>query len=126
MNIETKGVNQLTNRPTQSVVRWLEQDKSSAEFWRGEAFSLCAELGMLDCGDSDSRDKAGQQLAERLKEETQEASPLRGVDPYAEFVNAAIEDVDWYGVAQSLIGYVCEEIGAAYRADEAKAEGSES
>ncbi len=123
MEMETKELNALINRPTRSVVRWLTEDRASAEFWRGEAFSLCAELGMLDCEDADKRDKAGEQLAERLREETQEGSPLRGVDPYAELVRSAIDDVDWYGVAQTLIGYVCQEVGAAYRA-EASAGGS--
>jgi hypothetical protein len=77
----------------------LTNEEGSYRYWRDEASSRRRE----------SREDATEQLAEQLKSELEEASPLEGASLYSDLLTAALGEVDWFEVAEAFLGEVTEE-----------------
>lgn len=92
--------NGWSNYETWNLALWIDNDGSDA-YWHETAEEVLKDY------DGD-RDDAKMQLADRLKDETEENAPkVEGF--YADILNAAISEVDWYEIAEHWIDDIEEE-----------------
>lgn len=99
METETKKYNGWTNYETWNVKLWMDNDEGSYHYWQGVTQEI------IDNNKDDEeldKDKAIRELADRLQADHEENTPtVTGV--YADLLNAALSEVDWYEIAESLI-----------------------
>ena len=82
------------NYETWAVALWLSNEQGSYEYWRDEA--------RITARHSDDREEATSSLAQSLKNSIEESAPeVEGL--FADLLNAAIGEVDWYEVAAHWI-----------------------
>ena len=85
------------NYETWAAKLWMDNEEGSYIYW-GEVAEEFLERGQYK--DEGEGDPYG--LSERLKDEYEEAAPdLDGL--YGDLLTAALGDVDWYEIAESLI-----------------------
>lgn len=91
------------------VSLWVDNDQHSYNYWREAAEEAYrdAEYDRLYASQS-QLDRAKCILADRLKEEHEEALPeLEGFA--ADLLNAAFSEVDWYEIAENILESAIEE-----------------
>jgi hypothetical protein len=106
-DMSDKGYNGWTNYETWNLALWIGNEQGSYNYWRErseEAFrNATAEKSFT------RRERAALDLADVLKSETEENTPtVTGF--YADVLNAAISDVNWYEITTHWIDDVAEEI----------------
>lgn len=99
---EERKYNGWSNYETWVVRLWLDNEEPSYRYWTGQARVW------------HGRERAAYRLAEQLREELTEASPVNEPTVYGDLMNAALEEVNWLEIAESYL----DEIG-----DEAAEEG---
>lgn len=101
MTQNDKTYNGWTNYETWVTALWLDNDEGSQNYWR-EIAQECR-----DQAPSSSRVKEGYvtvegetryTLAERLKEEITDASPLPDAGLFTDLLGAALQEVNWYEI----------------------------
>ena len=100
--METKTYNGWTNYETWNVKLWQDNDQGSHEYWNETARAMYEESEPdTICTKSE---RARYDLAERIKEEVNEASPLaEGASMYHDLLSAALSDVDWDEIAEAWL-----------------------
>lgn len=94
--------NGWTNYETWAVALWIDNERGSHEYWR-EVARGCWEGARAD-GMFSRQDRARFALADRLKDELVEASPLNDDSSlYSDLLNAAISEVNWSEIACSML-----------------------
>jgi hypothetical protein len=93
MSNDTKTYNGGTNYETWCVHLWLSNEEGSYRYWREEAGRHLKE----------DREDARGNLAEQLKSELEEASPLEEASLFSDLLNAALSEVDWHEVADAFL-----------------------
>ena len=91
------GYNGWTNYETWNVKLWLDNDEGSYLYWRERAEERYAEgkeYEYMDAATSDLRDEL-----QAFHEEN--APAVSGT--YADLLNAALSEVNWYEIAESLM-----------------------
>ena len=101
--------NGWTNYETWNVALWLDNDQGSYGYWRERAEEA------IDDAEGD-KDEATSVLASQLSDEVEGNAPDLGSSCYADMLNAALGEVNWYEIA----GHYCDEAKEAW--DEAHAE----
>lgn len=112
MTTETKTYNGWTNYETWAVKLWIDNEESSYNYWR-EVASECwdeSEDGGNEFLD-DRKDRAQSMLAGRLKDELDDQAEVeihvhgRKVEAsfYNDLMNAALGEVDWHEIADSML-----------------------
>lgn len=100
-----KKYNGWTNYETWALSLWIDNDHGSYLYWREaaqEAYENAKPNPFLDTFDRTRQ--ACYALAQRLKEETEEADPLAGnADFYTDVLGGAISEVDWASIAEHWI-----------------------
>lgn len=95
--------NGWTNYETWAVKLWMDNDQGSQEHWNEAAQDAWGTAK----GNEDNRDEASRDariaLAERLKDEHEEAAPDLKNTVWADLLNAAIGEVDWHEIADALL-----------------------
>jgi hypothetical protein len=91
-----KTYNGWTNYETWNVALWLDNDEGSASYWAGMADTAVENAR----GD---KDEAMSELARHLSDELHESAPDLGASCYADLLNAALGEVDWYEIAEHYI-----------------------
>ncbi len=104
---DERKYNGWTNYETWVVRLWLDNEEPSYRYWTGEARRW------------KGRDGAVSGLADQLKEELTEASPVNEPTVYGDLMNAALEDVNWLEIAESYL----EEVEPADEDPETSTEG---
>jgi hypothetical protein len=80
------------------VALWLDNDRSSYEYWREAAREVAAEV--------ENPQAAVLVLADRVKAEHSEGAYIRmssNADVYSDLINAALSEVDWEEIARHLL-----------------------
>lgn len=95
---ENKGCNGWKNYATWVVNVWLDNDAGAYEYWQEQA-RTCLEDEDFD------RDMARRTLADLLKYEHEGNAP-EAVGVYADLLNSALADVDWYEIADHYLSDV--------------------
>lgn len=93
MSNDTKTYNGWTNYETWCVNLWLSNDEGSYHYWRQEAGRHWKE----------DREDARGNFAWQLKNELEEASPLKEASLFSDLLNTALSEVDWYEVADAFL-----------------------
>lgn len=91
---QEKGYNGWSNYETWCVKLWIDNDQGSYEYWR-EMTQECWENSGHD------KDATLRKLFYMLKDEHEENTP-ETVGVYADLLNAALSEVDWHEIAESL------------------------
>jgi hypothetical protein len=119
---EGRGYNGWTNYETWAVALWIGNEPGSYEHWEQDQAGECyraavrghLEVQAFDQGENPAasidRAKASEEavaeLADRLKRELDDEAELpRAVDGtmYADLLNAAIQEVNWYEIAEHYV-----------------------
>lgn len=88
-----------TNYETWAVALWINNEEETYKWSREQAWAVLKS--------HDGRDTANYKLADVLKNEMGESMPqVKGV--WADLLNAAFSEVDWYEIAESFIADVRE------------------
>lgn len=92
--------NGWTNYETWAVNLWMQNEESSYHFWKDVTFGVWNSAKATDI--ATRSEHARFELAEVLKEEHENQLPeLKGV--FADLLNAAFSEVDWYEIADNLL-----------------------
>lgn len=110
--------NGWTNYETWNLNLWLDNDQGTQEYWRERAEQIYRDT---DPGE-DRRSDATNELAEALKDETQENQPQIDNGFYADILSAAVSEVNWYEIAEYWISDVADEIDADEKREAAEAD----
>jgi hypothetical protein len=99
-----KGYNGWTNYETWLVKLWIDNEQGSQEYW-AEAAQDAAKRSVARYDWESDRGAAVHSLSERLKDEHEEqVSTVAGVTGWiADLVGAALSEVNWSEIAESLI-----------------------
>jgi len=100
------GYNGWINYETWAVALWLDNDPASYHYWREQV-----ERHRQGAHDDSSVKRgiipaelaARCNLANHLKEEVSNASPLQEASIYADLLNAALSDVDWLEIVDQWL-----------------------
>jgi len=98
-----KEYNGWTNYETWVVNLWMDNEEGSYRYWREQAEEAW-ESALEDrrYPNQTQAESAKCQLADRLKAEHEESAPeLEGV--FADLLNAAMSEVNWYEIAEHMI-----------------------
>jgi len=91
---DDKRYNGWSNYETWNVKLWMDNDEGSYHYWQEETESILTR--------EQDKDAATGRLADVLKTEHQDNAPeLQGT--YADLLGAALSEVDWYEIAESLV-----------------------
>lgn len=101
--MQTKEYNGYTNYETWCWCLWIDNDQAMYEDWRQaarEAWEDSETDGNVLKGILTRREAAKFSLANRMKEEAEEAMPdVEGV--WSDMLRAALSEVDWHQVAET-------------------------
>ena len=98
--------NGWTNYETWAVSLWINNDQGTQQYWQEEARRHVEQAADCDMVQNDVwtlEDAARFNLAEQLKEEMADASPLTEPSVYSDLLQAALDTVDWKEIADELI-----------------------
>lgn len=100
---DEKGYNGWKNYETWNVSLWIDNEEGSMHYWHGAASEAWDEGEYKRTYSSQTRkESAACILADRLKNEFEEAQPeVTGM--WANLLNAAMSEVDWYEIAENLL-----------------------
>ena len=109
--------NGWTNYPTWNVSLWIGNDGSTQEYWVDRAQELANDFG---------KENATGRLADDLKSEIEDQSPLASdASTYTDILGWALEQVDWYEIAENMLQDV-EEDDETEEDDDLDANGNEN
>lgn len=101
-----KRFNGWINYETWAVALWIDNEQSSYLYWREEAerhYRAASRSDLVRKGASSAAQSATLALAEQLKDEIRDGSPLDAPTVYTDLLNAALGEVDWYQIAVELL-----------------------
>jgi len=100
------GYNGWRNYETWTVALWLDNERTSYEYWREEA-RRCQRKAMTDPRVKDGiwtpKEAAMFNLADQLRDELTDGIPLAAPTMYADLLRAALTEVEWQEVAAILL-----------------------
>ena len=101
-----KRYNGWTNYETWAVALWLGNEQTSCDYWAEIAVECKADApdaDQVESGIWTVAEAARFNLADRLKEDIENGSPIEEASLYSDLLNAAIGSVDWHEIAASLL-----------------------
>jgi hypothetical protein len=98
-----KEYNGWTNYETWNVKLWIDNEQGSSEYWAEAATEAWDEAEYKRTYQSQTRkESASCILADHLKNEFEEAQPeVTGM--WADLLNAAMSEVNWYEIAENML-----------------------
>lgn len=95
MSATDKKYNGWANYETWVTKLWMDNDEGSYHYWQEAAVEVWE--------DSDDKDEFCSSFAARLESEHEENAPTAESGVYADLLNAALSEVDWYEIAESFV-----------------------
>jgi hypothetical protein len=95
--------NGYANFETWAVYTWLTNDQPSAERWAAEAYEAWTDAQVFRPDYLSQSQDARIRLADALKDWADENRPDLGASVWSDLLGAALADVDWHEVADSLL-----------------------
>lgn len=95
--------NGWTNYETWNVKLWIDNDEGGYGYWNEQADSHLEQ----NEGDADS---ATSDLAKQLRDEIMENAPDLGCNCYSDILTAALQSVNWFEIAESLMSEAKERV----------------
>ena len=93
--------NGWTNYETWLLALWIDNDPGAQEYWRERATGAIEVSLPSDSADlADLIHEAAHAIADELESDTEENSPAGITGFYADIINAAMRDIDYYSIAQ--------------------------
>jgi len=88
----------MSDYPTWNVSLWIDNDEGSQAYWADRAQELANDFG---------KENATRRLADDLKSEIEDQSPLASdASMYTDILGWALEQVDWYEIAENMLADV--------------------
>ncbi|HEY4307988.1 MAG TPA: hypothetical protein VGN12_00925 [Pirellulales bacterium] len=101
--------NGFTNYETWAVSLWMSNDRAAFDYFRTLAFVTLSTEKSRSTKESAPEDSI-RSLANTLRQEFEERSPVREhATVYADLMNAALSEVDWYELADNLLSDLTED-----------------
>ncbi len=94
-----KEYNGWYNYETWATNLWLENDEGSYNYWIDAAQDACKQAER-DRGDKSDATGA---LADRLKDEIDDAVPDLGCTLFADLMSAALSEINYYEIAEHMV-----------------------
>jgi len=114
--MKDKNYNGWTNYETWAVNLWINNDQGSQTSWLEQArahYENAADCESVREGLWSRRSAARSRLAEQIKEEFEDGSPLtEEATVYSDLLTAALGEVDWHEIADHLLADTIGESGA--------------
>lgn len=98
--------NGWTNYETWAVALWIDNERGSYDYWREEAkrhrkeAPICRQVAEQIWT---PKQAARFNLADQLKEEMEDGSPIKEASVYADLLGAALGEVDWQEIAGNIL-----------------------
>lgn len=104
VEVKPEGYNGWKNYETWCVKLWMDNDEAtySANRERAQAAWNNAEATSYSTREQQARID----LADTLKDAAEEAAPDLGASVWADLLNAALGEVDWFEIAENLLSEV--------------------
>lgn len=110
MSTNIDKYNGWTNRETWLVKLWINNDQSTQEYWReaaGDAWEMsqpCSPNEFILTREGNAQSMLAQRLRDEYDSES-EHPVFAAADGsvYTDLLNAALSEVDWHGIAASLL-----------------------
>ena len=95
--------NGWTNYETCNVDLWITNEQGSSEYWQEVASDIWDDSTAGEAYSSETRkESSARKLADRLKDQFEEDKPeVTGM--WADLLNAAMSEVDWYEIAENML-----------------------
>lgn len=106
MTQNDKSYNGWTNYETWVTALWLDNDEGSQSYWReiaGECKLAAPQASQVEEGIWTIEQAARFTLADRLKDEIGEGSPVQEASLYSDLMGAALQEVNWHEVADNFL-----------------------
>ena len=102
---DDKRYNGWTNYETWVVKLWMDNDQGEQELYEYQAVE-CYERAKDDRAyESQTQlERATCLFADSLKDEFEEANPVTGASVWSDLMTAALGEVNWYEIAESILG----------------------
>jgi hypothetical protein len=110
--MEEKTYSGWTNYATRAVKLWLDNDQGAYEYWREQARERHREAPESPRVKEGFWSKAEAELlnlADQLKTEIEEASPITEASMFSDLMNTALSEVNWIEIATSILDALPEE-----------------
>jgi len=102
--IEPTTYNGWTNYETWNVNLWIDNDEDSSRYWSEVAEEMWIESDNYEGEIFNRCEVASFDLANRIKDEIGDASPLvDSASMYSDLLNAALSDVNWLEIAENML-----------------------
>jgi hypothetical protein len=108
--MDEKTYNGWTNYETWNWKLWIDNDQGTQQFWQEQA---------QNAWDYEAADKystrqevAVRVLANKLKADAEDNNPLPNAGAYTDLLGAALSEINWHEIAESLIEDVDKDIEA--------------
>lgn len=92
-----KEYNGWTNYETWAVNLWLDNEEGSQRYWQAQAEEIMRD---------NEKDDAVSILADEIQEQHAEANPVPNGTVFADLMNAALSEVNWYEIAEHYVNEV--------------------
>lgn len=106
MEQNEKRYNGWTNYETWVTALWLDNDEGSQNYWRkiaGECKLAAPHADQVEKEIWTIEEAARFTLADRLKDEIEEGSPVQEASLYSDLLGAALQEVNWNEIAENLL-----------------------
>jgi hypothetical protein len=97
----TTTYNGWSNYETWAVKLWIDNEPGPYEYWSERAKEILRDPRVSEYLTTDQT--ARQDLAEELKNGHEEDAPQMGNTVFADLLNAALSEVEWYEIAESML-----------------------